>query len=297
MSACGGVLAGEEYDRRVRVAVVLWLFAGGCLSKPTFGGDDVGPYPTAWNSFTNVQRIPNLSGPVGSDLSPTLSSNDYELFFTSERTAPPQLHRATRRDTTQFFSEPQLFAPEGNGHNDATITAAGTDLFFLDSSNNPGSLHRIDPQQGWTTGTASLPSMGPADVGAGDLRLMAGSTTDEHDQTSKLVEFSRPQLDGMWQVEPAPTFAPAPFGDTTPTLSQDGLELLYAHHSALYSSEIYRATRSSLAEPFTMSELVELSSGTDLEDPELSFDGRTLYFTSLNGAGHYEIWFATRTPM
>ena len=87
----------------------------------------------------------------------------------------------------------------------------------------------------------------------------------------------------------------APFGDTAPALSRDGLELFYEHHSTADDWEIYRAVRTSLNVAFTTSELVPLTAARIHGDPELSDDGRTLYFTVLVG-GDFRIYVATRDP-
>jgi hypothetical protein len=231
-----------------------------------------------------------------SDRAPTVSSNPYELFFSSEREPTQRMFVAKRGTPDGMFVMPIPFIAEMNGQSDGAITSIGTDLYFLDSSNQPGAARRPSSEASWGPGVLSLPSMGPADFGAGDLRLMAGSTPDRSAASSRIVEFSRASFDDMWSSAKAPKFSAGAFGDTAPTLSQDGLELFYERHPMPGLSEIYRAQRANLDEPFESSELEDLMPGMVLGDPELSWDGRTLYFTVLIGAG-YRIYAATREPM
>ncbi|MBL0221147.1 MAG: hypothetical protein IPQ07_45725 [Myxococcales bacterium] len=124
---------------------------------------------------------------------------------------------------------------------------------------------------------------------------MAGSTPSHNDPGSFLVEYSRTALDGGWNSIQAPMIPTSMFGDTSPTLSQDGLEMFYEAHTTQFGSKIYQSTRTSINQPFEMAEPVTLTQDNDLGDPELSTDGRTLYFRVLVG-GDYQIYFATREP-
>lgn len=148
----------------------------------------------------------------------------------------------------------------------------------------------------WDVHGDPLPTSAPADLGAGDLRLVAGSTTDRDAASSTLEERARLAIGGNWTIVEPPGFTKSEFGDTAPTLSRDGLELFYERHSAPNVSEIFRSVRPSLGVPFTTSERVNLTSYPQVGDPELSYDGRTLYFTVLLGDGH-RIYYATREPL
>jgi Tol biopolymer transport system component len=87
--------------------------------------------------------------------------------------------------------------------------------------------------------------------------------------------------------------------DGYPTLSSDGLEIFFGSTRVGGSALIHRATRPSAADPFDapapVPELMPPAGG-QTGDPELSADGRTIYFArdapGEPGAG--DLWAATR---
>ncbi|MBL0216585.1 MAG: hypothetical protein IPQ07_22220 [Myxococcales bacterium] len=288
----------------MRVSALVLVVATGCFSKPGFGGGgggDGGTDPTSWGDFMGAQPVANVAGASGSDFAPTVWSNDGELFFSSERfqaDTPPQPNRilVAKRTTGTTFDAPNPINTQVNeAQVHGTISADGLDLFCQTSSYQQQSFHRNDPTALWLPGTKHLPPVGPADLGAHDLRLVAGSAPDHNDPGSALVEYARTSLDAGWDPVQAPMIPTSMYGDTSPTLSQDGLEMFYEAHTAQFGSEIHRSARTSLDRPFETAEVVTLTPDKDLGDPELSTDGRTLYFRVLIG-GDYQLYYATRKP-
>lgn len=82
--------------------------------------------------------------------------------------------------------------------------------------------------------------------------------------------------------------------DGNPMLSADGLEL-YINSDRSGNNELYVATRATTADPFGVPVLIaELSDpAADDQDPWISPDGRTLYFTSSRD-GTTRLWQASR---
>jgi hypothetical protein len=81
-------------------------------------------------------------------------------------------------------------------------------------------------------------------------------------------------------------------GDDDPTLTEDMLELYFNRNS-----DIYVATRATVADPFGTPALVsELSTSFAETTPEVSANGLTIYFASRNTPtlGVEDIWMATR---
>jgi Tol biopolymer transport system component len=78
--------------------------------------------------------------------------------------------------------------------------------------------------------------------------------------------------------------------DRSPWVSQDGLEL-YFWRVNVVGSDLYRATRSSVADSFgTPAALSSLNSSNADEDPFLNFAGNRLYFVSDRPGGDREFF-------
>jgi hypothetical protein len=82
--------------------------------------------------------------------------------------------------------------------------------------------------------------------------------------------------------------------DGNPMLSANGLEL-YINSDRSTDNEIYVSVRANTNDPFPTPVLIsELSSvGFDDQDPWISQDGRTMFFTS-NRDGTVRLWQSTR---
>lgn len=76
-----------------------------------------------------------------------------------------------------------------------------------------------------------------------------------------------------------------------PTLSADATALVFSRYGRLYL-----ATRSGVSEPFSVTELPKFSGVRQNVSPQLSSNGRTLYFTvfDYDGQGDREIWVVRR---
>jgi Tol biopolymer transport system component len=84
--------------------------------------------------------------------------------------------------------------------------------------------------------------------------------------------------------------------DFDPTISTDGLVLMFSSRRNAGEIRIFRSSRATTAASFgTPVELTELN-GTDAGGPVLSADGLEIFFysTRSGGSGVTDIWFATR---
>ena len=163
---------------------------------------------------------------------------------------------ATRANTSEAFSNPQPVAEVNTGYNEgpASISADGLSLFF--SSGRPGG------------------------AGYGDLYMATRLDTNS--------PFGTPvNLSEINSVE----------GDNSPSISTDGLSLYYwvREMPSLGPQEIWAATRSDVSLPFnTPYNVEELNiDGIESHGPEISYDGKTIYFVSeRDGSLPGELWMA-----
>lgn len=89
--------------------------------------------------------------------------------------------------------------------------------------------------------------------------------------------------------------------DAHPSVRKDGREVLFhsTRPGGLGLGDLYVSTRRSVHEPWsTPVNLAALNSSANDAQPTLSFDGRTLVFTSTRpgGFGQSDLWMSTRTP-
>ncbi len=85
--------------------------------------------------------------------------------------------------------------------------------------------------------------------------------------------------------------------ETDPSLTADKLTLVFNADTASSDSDIYIATRAALTDTFTFSLLTALNStGFDDASPEISADGKTIYFTSARG-GDNDVYISTFTTV
>jgi Tol biopolymer transport system component len=80
-----------------------------------------------------------------------------------------------------------------------------------------------------------------------------------------------------------------------PSLTADGLALYFASGRDMGSNDIFRATRATTSQRFgTPQPVAQLNSVDDDRDPQVSPDGRTVYFSSNRNGGDYEIYVSTQ---
>jgi hypothetical protein len=84
-------------------------------------------------------------------------------------------------------------------------------------------------------------------------------------------------------------------GESDPSVTADKLAAVLAGETDADDADIYIATRAALDDTFTFSLLSEVNAvGFNEKSPEISADGKTLYFTS-NRSGNDEIYVSTFT--
>lgn len=80
-----------------------------------------------------------------------------------------------------------------------------------------------------------------------------------------------------------------------PSITADKLTVVFAADTATNDGQIFIATRTALTDTFTITELTAVSAtGFNEKSPEISADGKTLYFSS-NRSGSYEFYSSTFT--
>ena len=257
--------------------------AGGCFSKPGFGGGggDAGggdgspgdaPLPTSYGPW-GVSESVGIGVAPFHDLMPAVSSNKLELFFVSTRSGMMnRLYVATRASLADPFGNATLVTANDEGETDPTLSPDGLDLYWF-VLNTIKHAHRESTSVPFGTETdVVFPAVGPfAFYGSGD-RIVACSTMDPLSSNSDIIELRL--IGGIWSPGPALGLPGPGVTDTAPTIRHDGLEIYYEHDAG--GLETYVATRTSANATFSMAATFAVD--PKIGDPELSRDGTELYF-------------------
>lgn len=264
------------------------------------------PAPCVWNE---PERLGSPNTP-GNDLwSPSLASDGLSLYFAV--LVPgwvEQLGVSTRTDRGAGFGDGQSLPPPVNLDTEGTpnLSANGLSLyFFSERAGGAGGRDlyvatRISTSAEFDT-VRELSALNTPDrehlprVSGDDLTLYFVSNrsgnTDIWRATrgSPAADFADPQ--------PVPELN-SDSEDGAVTLSPDGLEAILSSNrpSTLGGRDLYRATRASTSEPFSVPEpLPQLSSTVNDYDPTLSFDGAELYFVSNRRGSNTEVYRSLRS--
>lgn len=212
-------------------------------------------------AFDEPQRLPDTLNSAENDGRPTVSADELELYFYSERAGGlghADLWRAARVSTSEAFGTAAFVSALSSAASDYDpgLSVDGLTLYFV--SNRPDVANSTDL---WI---ATRPS-----------------TQASFDVVGVVADLSSTGTEAQ------------------PWLSADGLRLYFASDrtGGLGSQDLWGATRPSAEAAFEPAEpLAELNTVADDWGPSLSLDERTIYFYSSRegGLGSSDIWQATR---
>lgn len=251
-------------------------------------------------TFGTPQLLATLA--TGSEESnPSLSPDELTIYFSSNRNGGQQraIWMATRASLTADFGAPSLVAELDSAADDRdpeiaddglTIYWASTrsgkeNLYFATRASTAASF--VDRGLVTITGDSSTQNLTPA-VSSDELTLLYGQNGLD------IAIATRPNRASTFVFERQLTEVNAPATDLAPALSDDGLELFFDSYRT-GPDVIYRATRALTSEPFgAPMPMMELDpSALGAGSPELSPDGRRLYFDHYDGTS-IDIYVATR---
>lgn len=134
---------------------------------------------------------------------------------------------------------------------------------------------------GEVTGPSTQPDAGLP----GDTNVDASTTIDAGDS---LGPWSTPaRIDQLSTAGNVDSYA---------TIRADGCELFFVSDRDTGNQDIYVSSRFSITDPWgAPTRITELSTTTTESGPEISADGRTIWFARNTSAGGYDLFVATRT--
>lgn len=253
---------------------LVWLTVVAGCGRVSFdtGIDFVGRCDEPWGT-------PRLIDTGGIALrAPTVTTDDLEMFA-HDSSFPTDIFTMTRSSRTAAWSLPRrLPAPPNTESSEASpsISDDGLDLYLMSATANAYvyRAHRETRDAPFAAfeGTGSY---GDADVAAGQLEIYH---QDYMTPIGRSTRASRDEAFGNFTaLGPAVNDGS---GNSGPSISHDRLDL-YFHSDRDERRQIYVAHRATTEDEFTEVELVELDVRGDvaaLLNPEISADGRHLYF-------------------
>jgi Tol biopolymer transport system component len=269
----------EEYDRRVTVVrgLTVALVSVGC-GRIGFepGVEPMEPMP-----------VPGVNSPGASDEDPTLSGDQLELYFASNRPGglgSYDIYFTTRQSLADAWAPPLAVAGVNTPFHDAgpELSADGLALYFhrfaAGGEQDVFVVTRASRQAPWS---APAPVPGLDTPGRND-----GTPTVTADQlwaavarsVATIYASSRAGQGDAWSVPVELVELSSLVPDLAPHVDAAGTRILFASDRA-GSRDLWTAVRASRTEPFTALQPIDAVNTTDWEsDPWLSPDGRTLYF-------------------
>jgi hypothetical protein len=293
---------------------VIWLAACGRLGFDGRTSSDAAS--CAWTAFSAPQRLPGPVQTAGDDWSPTPTLGQTELYTDGYQSgATADLYMASRTSTSAEFSASSLVPAVSTATADEfgpTLTEDGLVIVYTTGTNMTAPTRlwmavRAAASDPWPSGKP-IPELVTAIyydyegwLSADGLRLIFATDRPGSLGGFDLAETTRPDRQSAFAAPHLLTEVSSTSNDEGPTLSRDGLELFFvsSRPGGPGLTDVYRATRTSIDQPFDAPQLVpELSSAMGEYYVRLTPDGTTMYFnydTLAAGGANADLWIATRT--
>jgi len=252
--------------------------------------------------FGTPVRIDEL-GTIGKNEDPSLTGDMLELYFNSDATGAGDIYVSKRAAVTDPWGAPQLVVELSSSAEENTPEVSLDGLTFWLSSKRTGSgdywvstrATRTDP---WgVPQTVPVLSMAGNDVSPfalpDQLTVYVVNNSSGEDE---IYRSTRSSVADPWPTATLVTELSHPAFDSDEWVSTDDLTIYWASERITQGDmDLWRAKRPAPGMPFSLLEPVtELNtSGMDEDDPWLSPDGHTIYFSQGSGA-QMSIFMATR---
>ncbi len=253
--------------------------------------------------FDAPTAVDGLNDPDAKDQDPTVTSDQLEIFFFTDRDGNADIWTSTRDSVDDSWAPPSPVAELNSGdiEQNPTISRDGLRMWFY-SRREPLGIYfaersaRDEP----FAAPVHIPIASPDPTGfpiapSVDVAEMRMAISIGESVSRDLFEMVRPSPTGTWG-EPAALSGinSAEYAESTPFLIDDGHEILF-HSGRAGSGDLFWAHRDSPGLPFTqVAPLSEVNDPGAFDSyPHLTVDRQWLYFGSDRG-GNTDIYVARR---
>ena len=256
-------------------------------TKPDASSTPTPDVPDLADAYTTPTRITALDDVASDDADPSLTSDRREIYFTSGRGGGNDIWKSTRPSVDAEWSPPIPVDELNTELSDHSPEVSLDGLSIIFATQRAGGAGKSDL---WIasrdTRNAIWSDLQPltilnSDSGEGDPTLTADGLllvfNSQREGTSRLYFSSRESRTDVWSAPKPMPELDDDRGVSDAFLADEGLTIYFASRrpGGKGDRDIWRATRSSRAEPFSMiTHIPELSSPGDDRDPWLSPDGR-----------------------
>jgi hypothetical protein len=248
--------------------------------------NDDGGSPDGATDLGSHFGVPTILGGQrlsGDQYGPSLTSDGLKMYTSAENPAGETDIYASQSNN-MVFSAPLVVASLANLEDsyDPEITVDGRIRWFDSKKSPEGIWYATRVGDNFAGVSSVLPGKRGPGLADGDARLFCNDMT-----TQVFEEYASSPASVMMLRTHA-----ALMGYQYPSGSRDGLEVF-----TMKNHQLYRATRTTLDAQFGVPERLEFDAydGDDKDDPEISADGKTLYFSmkTPDSLG-YDTYMATR---
>ncbi len=256
-------------------------------------------------AWTTPQPVTNGINTSSHENFPFLSFDGRTLYFTRETLGHWEIYQATRTGTSGPFTSVTKALAHGSDYHvsGAWVSADNLRLYYRSES----SLWRLR-----VSTRASVAAPWPAGIVIPGLESFNKAGTPKLTQDELTIVFDAYNAPGgmgswdIWIASRPDTSSPfgnirnlseinSSTGEGPPYLTPDGLAL-YFYSTRNGTSQLFRATRDSLSEPFdNLEHLSFFDSAYGVGSPSLSADGLTLFFSKASADGTSDIYFSERS--
>ncbi len=250
--------------------------------------------------FAAPAPVAELNDPAAKDQDPSLTDDELELFFFSDRGGNEDIWRATRASVDAPW-DPPTPVPELNSDKldqNPAISRDGLRIWFSSSRDPRGIYFASRPSRDEPFG---VPELIPIDAGSTDYFVIAPSVDVTElrmaisigtGATRDLYEIVRPSLTGSWSAPALLSGANGTNAESSPFLIDDGREFLFISGRS-GGGDLYWGYRESLSSPALQIEpLTAVNDPVAFEShPHLTSNRARLYFGSTRG-GNTDIYVA-----
>jgi hypothetical protein len=265
-------------------------------------GQDAFVLPHA-TPFAAPQLITGLNSPADDDLDPSLTQDELDLYFASDRAGNVDIWRSTRANATLPWPAPQRVVELATAQLDQSpeLSPDGLELWF--SSDRAGSTGadiyvttRATRTTAWSAPTrvtelASAANDHSPTLSADRLTILFDSTRNG---SVHVFQATRPSIGAAWStpVQLAELDLPS-FTMIDPFVSDDGLTVFFGAGPGS-PIDLYSTSRSSLTSPFDAPQVhTELRARANNTDAWVSADRRRIVFSAWGGT-QFDLFVAAR---
>jgi hypothetical protein len=236
------------------------------------------------------------------DDDPTLTGDQLEIFFNSNRTGNEDIWRATRSSITAPWAIPELVVELSSSSKENTpeVTLDGLRIYL--ASNRDGNDNIYVASRESRTAPWSVPVM-VAELNTTFSDVAAVPTADDLELfmsrgiggDNEIMRATRPDAGVPWATPVVVPELSSPAFDGDAFTNNDALTIYWCSRRGA-NADIWSATRPSRDQPFVeLAPVDDLDTALEEDDPWISPDGHTMYFSRGTEFGvEMSIWVSTR---